>query len=61
MDDAAMRKLAGYIAEALDQRQRSVHSYRDGGQYQTNAQTLEEWTFAEQQQATLALQSQPLK
>lgn len=58
MTDAQMRTLAGYIAEALDQRSRSVHSYRDGSQYQTTARTLAEWEFAEAQQATLAAQGQ---
>lgn len=56
MSEADMRRLAGFIAEALDARTRTVHSYRDGGDYQTTARTLEEWTFAEQAQATIAAQ-----
>lgn len=61
MSDDDMRRLAGFIAEAIDNRGRSVHSYRDGGQYNTTAKTLEEWEFAELQQATLAQQGQALK
>lgn len=57
MSDADMRRLAGFIAEALDARTRTVHSYRDGGEYTTTARTLEEWEFAEQQQAALAAQN----
>ena len=56
MSDDDMRKLAYFIAQALDGRARTVHSYRDGGQYETTAKTLEEWTFAEGQQATIAAQ-----
>lgn len=56
MSDDDMRRLAGFIAEALDARARTVHSYRDGGDYRTTARTLEEWTFAEGQQATIAAQ-----
>lgn len=56
MTDDDMRKLAGFIADALDARPRSVHSYRDGGQYDVNARTLEEYEFAETQQAALAAQ-----
>lgn len=56
MSDDDMRRLAGFIAEALDGRARTVHSYRDGGECETTAKTLEEWTFAEGQQATIAAQ-----
>lgn len=50
LTDDDMRKLAGYIAEALDARPRSVHSYNDGTQADTNARTLEEWSQMELQQ-----------
>jgi hypothetical protein len=61
MTDDDMRKLAGFIAEALDARPRSVHSYRDGGQYEINARILDEYEFAETQQATLAAQGKDPK
>lgn len=61
MSDDDMRRLAAYIAEAIDARPRSVHSYRDGGQYNVDRKTLDEYTFAEQQQAALAAQGLPPK
>lgn len=61
MSDDDMRRLAGFIAEALDARPRSVHSYRDGGQYNVNAKTLAEYEFAEVQQGALAAQGQQPK
>ena len=61
MSDDDMRKLAGFIAEALDARPRKTHSYRDGGDYVTNARTMEEWRQEEIQQATLAAQGQAPK
>lgn len=56
MSDADMRKLAGFIADAMDSRPRNVHGYRDGHDYEVDAKTVEEWAFAEQAQATVALQ-----
>lgn len=50
MTDDDMRKLARFIAEAMDARPRSVHAYNDGTQADTNAKTLEEWSQMELQQ-----------
>lgn len=61
MTDDDMRKLAGFIAEALDARPRKTHSYRDGNDYTTNARTMEEWRQEEIQQATLAAQGKEPK
>lgn len=56
MTDADMDRLAGKIAAALDARERTTHSFRDGKDYKTTARTMEEWRQEEIQQATLAAQ-----
>jgi hypothetical protein len=66
MTDADMDKLAAKIATAvaaaLDARERTVHSWRDGHDYpKATARELEQWSFEEQQMATLALQGAPAK
>lgn len=61
MTDDDMRKLAVYIAEAMDARPRSLHSYRDGQQYETTAKQQSEWDSGETQQAALAAQGKDPK
>lgn len=61
MTDEQIDRLAKAIARELDARQRKVHSYRDGLTYEVDARTLEEYEFAETQQAALAAQGQTPK
>lgn len=54
--DKLADKIAAAVAKALDERPRTTHSYRDGGDYKTTARTMEEWRQEEIQQAAMALQ-----
>ena len=50
MSDDDMRKLAGFIAEALDARPRQVYAYDQGVELNTTAKALEEYAQMELQQ-----------
>lgn len=50
MSDDDMRKLARFIAEALDARPRRVHAYDQGSDIDTTARALEEYAQMELQQ-----------
>jgi hypothetical protein len=50
MSDDDMRKLAGFIAEALDARPRTVWAYDQNVELNTTAKSLEEYSQMELQQ-----------
>lgn len=56
MTDDEMRRLAGFIAEAIDARPRTVYSYSEGVEKNTDAATLACWHQMESQLIRKAVQ-----